>query len=366
MLVGGRDARHRPASSVLTQRRELGERADHRHAGRRGRPLVAGHEHGPQPGRERALHVLPRRVAGVQRGARAARRPARARARRWRASGLACPISADATAASTSGARPVSASRSCSEWSQLDTTTIDQAARAQRPSGRARRRDRRGSAARPAARRSAPPRRRRRRAPGASPPRCARRRSASETGVAALVQMRAVVGDLGLDRRLRRLRRDLDPQPLAQRGAQQRRRRLEVHERAEGIEEHGAGTLRHAHDSRHRQGVLGGERRVDLRRRHDGAGVPARLPRRPRLPAARRAAGQLARARRRVARDRDAAALRAPLHLRRDPADRPRARAVAVLRASTGSRPASWPPAWSPPRSSASPPARRWPTSWPG
>ena len=119
---------------------------------------VAGDQHRPQPGRAGALDVGLRRVADVprvrRRGARRARaRRGRSRRRAWRSRSRPRP-----RAPSTSGASPVSASRSCSDQSQLETTTVRiPASRSARSAGA--RRGRRGSAARPAARRAATRRR---------------------------------------------------------------------------------------------------------------------------------------------------------------------------------------------------------------
>jgi hypothetical protein len=101
---------------------QLGQRPDRAHAGRR-RPAVAAHQDGRDPRGARAGDVGLLVVADVQRGGR------RHVARRLQGGredgglGLAAPSSADVTTASTSGRRPVLARTSCSETSQLLTTT---------------------------------------------------------------------------------------------------------------------------------------------------------------------------------------------------------------------------------------------------
>ena len=108
---------------VLAQAGQLGERARSparpparpacRH-GRRARPAA----------RPRARPRRRRRASRRRAAPPPAWRPASSSA--WAKiapSGLACPSSADATAPSTSGRSPVSSSRSCSETSQLETTT---------------------------------------------------------------------------------------------------------------------------------------------------------------------------------------------------------------------------------------------------
>ena len=82
-------------------------------------------------------------------------------------SGFAEPISAEASAPSTSSASPVSCRRSCSDQSQLEIDRGPDPGRAQRPQRAARCPRRRGSAATPAAR----PGRRASRTAGPSPPR---------------------------------------------------------------------------------------------------------------------------------------------------------------------------------------------------
>ena len=169
-----------------------------------GARAVASHEHRPQPCRERAGDVGLGRVAGVQRGVRAARRPAPARGRRWRASGLAAPTSAEATAPSTQRRqpglleplvqrvrpswRPPRAACPSARSARSARRHVRVGVEAQGGEQRVREHARSGAADRAA--------------PGAWP----RRRGAAGRRairpVAALVQVRAVVGDLGADGRL--------------------------------------------------------------------------------------------------------------------------------------------------------------------
>ena len=194
----GRDARHRanesrPSSAAIRA-----------HAGRRG-AAVAGDEHRRQrPPRARPATSASGESPACQASSRPRRRRARARGAKIAGSGLAAPSSADATAPSTQRREPGLGEPLVQRDVPVgDDHEPDAAARAARAARRAPP-GRRGSAARPAAPRSAP-RRRRRRGLGQRRPhrlaRAARRSAASAGGVAALVQVRAVVGDLRADRR---------------------------------------------------------------------------------------------------------------------------------------------------------------------
>ena len=233
--------RHRPERTerrharlrVLAQRGQLGERADHRDArghGRQRRRARRARRRSP------AASAPATSASGESPACSAASGAAPASSSAWAKiapSGLACPSSADATAPSTSAATPVSSSRSCSEKSQLETTTSRRPrARSSRSAGATS-----GIGAEVQRGQQRVDARRRRPAPAPSPRRSGRRRSCQRGGVAALVQVRAVVRDLGPHRRGGGLLRDLDAQPLAQRCAQSRRGRLERDQRAERVEE---------------------------------------------------------------------------------------------------------------------------------
>ena len=186
---------------------------------------------------------------------------------------------------------------------------------------------------------------------------------------AALVQVRAVVADLGRDRARRERLVDLEPGVLAQRGAQARRRGLAARAASRA---HRAGPRNRwntvgRHGGRARYPSRRDDRGLDLGRRLAPGGdrrsrrwSTALLARRGMKLAQAVARGEL-----RPEIDTRLRFLRRLLVRRRSSSSGSRSRCCSSA-ASTSSPPACSPPARSPRRSSASPRARRSPTSSPG